>query len=107
VVTVSGECFEFLASQMINAETQWSLGTFGAIAEFMRDLDEPFTFQRGKASLTVTTVRGGMRIKPPAEMRLVAFRDADTGKLEQSRGALSAGTPVWHGQAHRSDRAWA
>ena len=72
-MTVSGECFEFLAGQMINAETQWSLGTFGAIAEFMRDLDEPFAFQRGKASLTITTARGGMRIKPPAEMRLVAF----------------------------------
>jgi hypothetical protein len=50
VVAVSAECFEVLAGQMINAETQWSLGTFGAIAEFMRDLDEPFTFQRDKAS---------------------------------------------------------
>jgi hypothetical protein len=65
--------FEFLATQMLNAETQWSLGTFGAIAEFARDLDEPFTFHRGKASLTLITGRGGIRIKPPAEMRLVAF----------------------------------
>lgn len=65
--------FEFLAAQMINAETQWSLGTFGAIAEFARDLDEPFTFQRGKASLSVMTARGGLRIKPPANLRPVAF----------------------------------
>jgi Family of unknown function (DUF6925) len=86
-VTVSGECFEFLAGQMINAETQWSLGTFGAIAEFMRDLDEPFAFQRGKASLTVTTARGGMRIKPPAEMRLVAF-ETPTRESWSNRVAL-------------------
>src|SRR5262249_56897443 len=65
--------YEFLPTQMLNAETQGSLGTFGAIAEFARDLDEPFTFHRGKASLTLITCRGGIRIKPPAEMRLVAF----------------------------------
>jgi hypothetical protein len=65
--------FEFLAAQLLNAETQWSLGTFGAIAEFARDPDEPFTFQRGKASLSVMTARGGLRIKPPADLRPVAF----------------------------------
>ncbi len=27
----------FLDAQMADAETQWSLGTFGAIAEFARD----------------------------------------------------------------------
>jgi hypothetical protein len=72
-VSSAETAFEFLANQMIDAETQWSLGTFGAIAEFMRDPDEPFTFQRGKASLTELTARGGIRIKPPADMRLVAF----------------------------------
>src|SRR5262249_57192322 len=79
--------FEFLTTQMLNAETQWSLGTFGAIAEFARDLDEPFTFHRGKASLTLITCRGGIRIKPPAEMRLVAF-ETTTRESWSNRVAL-------------------
>jgi Family of unknown function (DUF6925) len=79
--------FEFLAEQMMNAETQWSLGTFGAIAEFARDPDEPFTFQRGKASLCVLTARGGMRIKPPAALRPVAF-ETTTRESWSSRVAL-------------------
>jgi hypothetical protein len=29
--------FEFLAAQMADPGTSWSLGTFGAIAEFARD----------------------------------------------------------------------
>ena len=32
---------EFLAAQMADHETNWSLGTFGAIAEFIRGADEP------------------------------------------------------------------
>ncbi len=34
------EAFELIAGQLADAEAQWSLGTFGAIAEFMRDADE-------------------------------------------------------------------
>jgi hypothetical protein len=79
--------FEFLAGQLINAEAQWSLGTFGAIAEFARDLDESFTFHRGKASLALLTGRGGIRIKPPADMRLVAF-ETTTRESWSNRVAL-------------------
>jgi uncharacterized protein DUF6925 len=63
----------FLADQMANSETQWSLGTFGALAEFMRDPDEPVTLSRGKTCLSAITRRGGIRIEPLADMRLVAF----------------------------------
>ena len=83
----SEKAFEFLAGQLINAEAQWSLGTFGAIAEFARDLDEPFTFHRGKASLALITGRGGIRIKPPADMRLVAF-ETTTRESWSNRVAL-------------------
>jgi hypothetical protein len=58
---------------MANAETQWSLGTFGAIAEFMRDPDEAVTLSRGKTFLSAITLRGGIRIEPLADMRLFAF----------------------------------
>ena len=33
----------FLADRLADAETAWSLGTFGAIAEFTRDADETAT----------------------------------------------------------------
>ncbi|MEA2989793.1 MAG: hypothetical protein QOG83_2504 [Alphaproteobacteria bacterium] len=72
-MSVAADGFEFLASQMANPETQWSLGTFGAIAEFMRSPDEPVALTRGENSLSAVTPRGGLRIEPPADMRLVAF----------------------------------
>jgi hypothetical protein len=63
----------FLAAQMADAETQWSLGTFGAIAEFARDPDEPAALTRGAASLAAVTQRGGIRIDLQAGMRPFAF----------------------------------
>jgi hypothetical protein len=64
---------ECLAAHMAEAETQWSLGTFGAIAEFARDPDEPVTLKRGAKALTAVTERGGIRIAPSARTRLFAF----------------------------------
>ena len=32
---------DLLQREIANPDTQWSLGTFGAIAEFSRDRDEP------------------------------------------------------------------
>jgi Family of unknown function (DUF6925) len=64
--------FELLASQMADHETQWSLGTFGAIAEFARDGEEPVELSRTDAHLAATTARGGIRIAPREHMRLFA-----------------------------------
>jgi hypothetical protein len=63
----------FLDAQMQNAETQWSVGTFGAIAEFARDAGEPVAFARDAASLAAVTGRGGIRIAPRADLRPFAF----------------------------------
>ena len=52
----------FLADQIADHETNWSLGTFGAIAEFARDPDEPVALSDGDAGLTAVTARGGIRI---------------------------------------------
>jgi hypothetical protein len=64
--------FEFLAAQMADPWTNWSLGTFGAIAEFAREADEPLTLSRGDAVLAAVTGRGGIRIEPPDGVRLFA-----------------------------------
>lgn len=68
--------FEFLAGQMSSPDTHWSLGTFGAIAEFMRDPDEPVVLICGNNILSAVTGRGGIRIEPPADLRPVASEDA-------------------------------
>jgi hypothetical protein len=62
-----------LTGQMMDGETQWSLGTFGAIAEFARDLDEPVDLVRGATSISATTARGGVRIDLLPDIRLIAF----------------------------------
>ena len=59
----------FLAAQMADAETQWSSGTFGAIAEFARDADATAAL----SPLSAVTGRGGIRVEPVAGMRPVAF----------------------------------
>jgi hypothetical protein len=63
----------FLDAQMADAETQWSVGTFGAIAEFARDTDEPVAFARDAGAIAAVTGRGGIRIAPRADMLPLAF----------------------------------
>ena len=65
--------FEFLAAQMADPRTNWSLGTFGAIAEFARDADEPLTLSCSDVALAAITGRGGIRIEPSSGVRLFAF----------------------------------
>ena len=40
------DLLDFLANQLADADTAWSLGTFGAIAEFTRDADEAAAISR-------------------------------------------------------------
>lgn len=47
----------------------WSMGTIGAIAEFVRDPDEP----AARADHTVVTGRGGVRLTLPPEVDVVAY----------------------------------
>ncbi|MEJ2888776.1 DUF6925 family protein [Actinomycetospora aeridis] len=41
----------------------WSVGTFGALAEFLRAPDEPADVSRGAGRATVVTARGGMDVR--------------------------------------------
>ena len=54
--------FDLIAGELADADAQWSLGTFGAIAEFSRDADEPAEIQHGEMSCAVVTPRGGIRL---------------------------------------------
>lgn len=67
---------EFLAAQMADPEASWSLGTFGAIAEFARGADEPVDLVRRGARLAAVTARGGIGIEVRQDVRLFASETA-------------------------------
>lgn len=78
----------FAAAQLRDPQADWSIGTFGAIGEFMRDADEPCEV----TDLAVVTPRGGIRFTPPAGVH------GDTAPPVQVRAyeLLSARAGVWH-----------
>jgi hypothetical protein len=60
---------KLLTEQIRNAETQWSLGTFGAIAEFSRDPGEPVQLTTSEEKISAITARGGVTIHMVDELR--------------------------------------
>jgi hypothetical protein len=86
-VMTSAQIFEFLSQHMDNPDTVWSLGAFGAIAEFVRDPNEPTALVRDATALSATTGRGGIRITPTANMRPYASETA-VGRSWNHRIAL-------------------
>jgi hypothetical protein len=62
-LTASPVAIDFLHREIANPDTQWSLGTFGAIAEFSRDRDEPVRLVQSAETVSAVTPRGGISIK--------------------------------------------
>jgi hypothetical protein len=52
-----------LADQILNAGTQWSMGTFGGIAEFSRDVGEAVKLTTSESVVGAVTARGGIAIR--------------------------------------------
>src|SRR3954453_9562755 len=75
--------FDLITEQLADPEAQWSLGTFGAIAEFMRDTDEPTDIQHSDISISVVTPRGGIRLLAHPDLRPVAFETISTQAWSQ------------------------
>jgi hypothetical protein len=75
--------FELIADQLADPEAQWSLGTFGAIAEFMRDADEPAEVVREEPVAAVVTPRGGIRLEVRLGLRPIAFETITTQSWSQ------------------------
>lgn len=63
----------WIASEIRDAGTGWSVGTFGAIAEFIRDQDEAADIACEASRSEVSTARGGVRIDDLANVRPVAY----------------------------------
>ncbi len=66
------DLLDFLANQLADADTAWSLGTFGAIAEFTRDADEAAAISRAGGMISAVTARGGLRIEARRDVRPIA-----------------------------------
>ena len=55
---------DLVRREIADPDTQWSLGTFGAIAEFARDCDEPVHLSQSADAVSAVTARGGIAISP-------------------------------------------
>ena len=65
--------FDFLAELALDPANGWSIGSFGAIGEFIRDADEPARINRDKNLVEIYTDRGGMRIAPDQKLIPIAW----------------------------------
>lgn len=71
----SGDVAAFLRAALADPEHAWSLGSFGARAEFSRDAGEPFTPLEG-GRLGLATARGAIALRPSPELRPIAYETA-------------------------------
>jgi hypothetical protein len=68
-MTAAANAIDLLHREIANPDTQWSLGTFGAIAEFSRDRGEPVLLIRSDDGASAVTARGGIAIRHRARSR--------------------------------------
>lgn len=69
----TGNVYELVSKGIADPATSWSLGTFGAIAEFLRDPDEKVELGDDGAAISAVTARGGIRMEPCPGLRAFAY----------------------------------
>lgn len=74
---------DLLQNQIADADTQWSLGTFGGIAEFSRDRDEEVSLTQSATGGSAVTRRGGIAIDLPDACRPFAFETITRSRWSQ------------------------
>lgn len=67
------ELMQVVAARLRDPGTAWSLGTFGAIAEFMYDPGEPIDLETSADRVQAATDRGAIRIRSDDRMVAVAY----------------------------------
>jgi len=90
---------DLVTRRLLDPETSWAIGTFGAIAEFHRDANEPTTLSEH----TAVTPRGGIRLCLPESVRAVAWERPTAGEawtqgialcLSSTAGAMAGRTEI-------------
>jgi len=71
-MTHDRDIYSILREHLCDPSSSFSIGSFGAIAEFHRDADEPLTLSDPKR-LTIATARGALRIKPQDGVAPLAY----------------------------------
>jgi hypothetical protein len=64
---------ELIAPALCDAGVQWSMGTFGAIAEFSREPDEPVRLVCDDDRAEAVTNKGGLRFQLMPDARPLAY----------------------------------
>lgn len=72
---MTAEVRALLEAHILSHETHWHLGTFGVVAEFMRDEGEPASFP-GEGGLAAFTARGAIRLEATPDLTLFAYETA-------------------------------
>lgn len=75
---------DVIARYLADASTAWSLGTFGALAEFIRTPDEPAEVSACRAA----TDRGVLRVEPRPAARLLAYETVTRRRSTWAQGVL-------------------
>lgn len=65
--------FDMVRRHADDCASAWALGTFGAVAEFLRDADEPAHVRLDADVVEAATGRGAMRLTPHPQLAAVAF----------------------------------
>lgn len=92
---------KFLFEALEDPDNGWSIGTFGAIGEFVRDPSEPA--ERCDDGATVVTARGGIRLSPQGDLQVVAY-DTLVGDGKTWGNAVAFCLPVPAGAPRRAVR---
>ncbi len=105
-----------LREALADPGTAWSLGSFGAIAEFMRDPDEAVT-PLSDERMGMATERGAIALTPHCELRPVAYETAIASGWNQAialclpdtacamnRRSVVTELGIDHGAAREKDR---
>ncbi|WP_441236399.1 DUF6925 family protein [Bradyrhizobium sp. 930_D9_N1_4] len=96
-MTTADPLMDLLASQLADAEAGWSVGSFGAIAEFTREPGEDLDMERSRERISIVTEKGGIRIVSHPDLHLIASESPTTESwshrvalcLPQQAGAMS------------------
>lgn len=90
--------FDRIADLALDPANGWSIGSFGAIGEFVRDPDEPVEIRRATDRIELVTPRGALRIAPTGALVPIGW-DTLSGDGESWGHALAFCCPCPQGGA--------